>query len=199
MKSKQMLLFGVITTIVVLMGYFVYMRAYERANPGRVDVKGYRDRYGDYFFGKEPKQWRSKYSEGMRRVKGPNGKYGFVDENGVLIINHVFSEAQDFSEGLAAVNIGIGQRGYINKNGTIVIRGKYLETKSFSEGFAAVRLSNYGLRWGYIDRNGEMILEAKYVRAYDFKNGRAYVMEDVGKYKYIDANGDRVHLDGSAE
>lgn len=49
-----------------------------------------------------------------------NGKWGFVDDNDVLMIIHAFDEVHSFSEGLAGVRQGT-HWGFIDKSGTLVI------------------------------------------------------------------------------
>lgn len=48
-----------------------------------------------------------------------NGKYGYVDESGRVVINLQFDYADLFREGLALVRIG-GKWGYIDKTGRVV-------------------------------------------------------------------------------
>ena len=45
-----------------------------------------------------------------------NGKWGFIDKTGKIIINPQFDEVDFFSEGLCAVKIG-NKWGYIDKKG----------------------------------------------------------------------------------
>ena len=49
-----------------------------------------------------------------------NGKWGFIDANGVAMIQYVFDEVQSYSEGLAAVRMG-SRWGYIDGRGDLVI------------------------------------------------------------------------------
>ncbi len=49
-----------------------------------------------------------------------NGKWGFIDANGVAMIQYVFDEVQSYSEGLAAVRMG-NRWGYIDGRGDLVI------------------------------------------------------------------------------
>ncbi len=182
---------GFIVVLLGVLGFFLH-DMHKSSLSYRVNPEGYHDRYGNYFPDKKPPKNSSRYVEGLKRVKGANGKYGYVDVDGVLKINHIFIDASDFSEGLASVLIGVGERGYIDKKGTIVIRGDYIEAGSFSEGMAVVKLPGSGLMRGYIDRDGNVVLPPKYFEAFDFKDGRAYVMEEVGKYKYIDKEGNEV-------
>ena len=48
-----------------------------------------------------------------------NGKYGYMDRTGKIVMNPQFGEAGYFSEGLACVSIG-GKLSYIHKTGKFV-------------------------------------------------------------------------------
>lgn len=48
-----------------------------------------------------------------------NGKRGYIDKTGKIVINPQFDDARHFTEGLASVNIG-DKWGYIDKAGKIV-------------------------------------------------------------------------------
>jgi len=67
-----------------------------------------------------------------------NGKWGFIDTDGILRIDFAFDDALSFGQHLAAVRIG-EHWGYICINGQIVIEPIFLEAKSFSDASAPVR------------------------------------------------------------
>jgi len=83
--------------------------------------------------------------EGYAAVK-KNGRWGFVDANGALMISFVFDDALSFGQHLAAVKLGESW-GYISLTGSVVIETKFLEAKSFSDGSAPV-LTDRG--WQFI-------------------------------------------------
>jgi len=56
------------------------------------------------------------FSEGLAAVE-LNGKYGFIDKKGNLVIQPVYDNAYLFPEGLALVFLN-GKRGYIDTKGT---------------------------------------------------------------------------------
>ena len=72
-----------------------------------------------------------------------NGKTGFVDESGALLIPCRLDSGQHFSEGLAACHEG-DRMGYINKLGKWVIKPQFFVAEDFSCGRAVVRLSSNG-------------------------------------------------------
>ena len=74
--------------------------------------------------------------EGYAAVK-KNGKWGFIDVNGDVMIQFVYDDALSFGQHLAAVKQG-QMWGYISKYGNVVIETKFKEAKSFSGGSAVV-------------------------------------------------------------
>ena len=53
-----------------------------------------------------------------------DGKWGYIDRTGNVIIAPQFQQASEFSEGVAAVNID-GKWGYIDQKGQIVIEPQF--------------------------------------------------------------------------
>ncbi|MBK9106789.1 MAG: WG repeat-containing protein, partial [Saprospiraceae bacterium] len=49
-----------------------------------------------------------------------DGKYGFIDKTGKIVINLQFDKASDFKEGMARVAVD-DKSGFIDKSGNIVI------------------------------------------------------------------------------
>jgi hypothetical protein len=84
-------------------------------------------------------------SEGFAAVKS-NGKWGYIDNQGNIVIDFIFDDALSFGQHLAAVKVG-DYWGYINRKGNIVIEPIFLEAKSFSNGSAPV-LTSHG--WDFI-------------------------------------------------
>ncbi|MBQ8604759.1 MAG: WG repeat-containing protein [Oscillospiraceae bacterium] len=70
-------------------------------------------------------------------VANSAGKWGFVNEDGELVIDYKFSDAKSFSCGLAAVKTGAGWS-YINLYGDVVIRADYDQANPFRDGSALV-------------------------------------------------------------
>lgn len=67
------------------------------------------------------------------------GKWGYVDREGVFIIEPQFDGAREFSGGLAAVQVG-KEWGYIDPEGRIVIKPQFHDAHPFSGAMAAVKL-----------------------------------------------------------
>ena len=74
--------------------------------------------------------------EGYAAVKR-DGKWGFIDIDGIVVIDFRFDDALSFGQHMAAVKQD-GLWGYINMKGDVVIEPVYMEAKSFSNGSAPV-------------------------------------------------------------
>ncbi len=116
-----------------------------------------------------------------------NGKYGFKNEKGNIVIPAKYDDAAYFSEGLARVKVN-GKSGFIDKNNNMVIPAKYDDADFFSEGLAGVRINE---KWGFIDENDNLVIPAKYDLINIFSEGLAEVNVN-GKSGFIDKNNNLV-------
>lgn len=123
------------------------------------------------------------FSEKMAAVK-KDGKWGYIDDEGKVVIEPKYDAAYSFSEGLAAVQSN-GKWGYIDKTGKLVIPFILDSTYAFSEGLAVYGSGYY---YGYIDKTGKKVTEAIYSEASSFQDGVACVKKD-NRYGYIDPTG----------
>jgi len=123
-------------------------------------------------------------AEDLKYFKADNGKYGYENASGAVVVEPKYDAAWSFSEGLAVVMLN-GKWGYINKSGKIVIEPKYDYTTSFSEGLARVELNG---KWGFIDKSGKVVIEPKYDDTNSFSEGLSLVKVN-GKYGFIDKSG----------
>ncbi|MEW5822627.1 MAG: WG repeat-containing protein [Cyanobacteriota bacterium] len=125
-----------------------------------------------------------------------DGKFGFINRQGQVVIPPQYDSAQDFSEGLAEVCLNYGKPGergidkekcgLIDKSGDIVVKFKYDDIGNVSEGFISVYLNN---KWGYIDKTGKIIIKPEYNNyAGDFYEGFAGVCNE-GKCGYVNKLG----------
>lgn len=85
------------------------------------------------------------FQDGWAAVK-KNGKWGFIDAEGVERIPCRFDDARSFGQYLAAVEEN-GLWGYVSLRGEMVIEPQFQEARSFSGGSAPVRT---GLGWQFI-------------------------------------------------
>jgi len=137
-----------------------------------------------------------------------DGKWGYIDRTGKIVIPLQYSDAYEFSEGLAAVWPGerqydpaggrpIIRLSFIDKTGRMVIPPQYPHAHAysgdygFSEGLAFVEV---GGKMGFIDKTGQMVIPQKYVsglRFPGFFEGLAAVQKGE-KWGYIDKTGQMV-------
>ncbi len=101
------------------------------------------DNYEEYFF-----------SEGLAAVC-QGDKYGYMNENGDLIISLQYDEAEPFFCGRAKVCIN-KKYGYIDRNGEEVIPCVFHDGSDFSDHITSVEDDN-GI-WKLVDRNGKDVL-----------------------------------------
>ena len=130
-------------------------------------------------------------SDTFRLLVKSNGKYGYCDRNGTMVIPAKYESAAIFSEDMAAVHQN-GKNGYIDTKGNMVIQPRFDGASVFKEGKAAVM---FGDRWGYIDKKGNLATEAHYIATFAFAQGLASVVvatgtkEEEPKAGYIDDKG----------
>jgi hypothetical protein len=134
---------------------------------------------------------------GLQPFKSDNGKWGFKDQNGKVIVAPKYNRFHQFREGLAAVSIGgsydeefdmvLGSKyGFIDNTGKEVIALKYESINDgFYEGLAAVKLNG---KWGYINMAGNEVIPFQYSEAFIFMKGKAKVRKD-GREFFIDKTG----------
>jgi len=68
-----------------------------------------------------------------------DGKWGYVDKTGSVVIKPQFDSGGQFSQGLAAVwDKASNKTGYIDTSGAMVILPRFRGANAFSEGLAAV-------------------------------------------------------------
>ena len=96
----------------------------------------------------------AEFHEGMARVYD-DGKCGFVDKKGRLVVPTVYDDARHFSEGLAAVKVN-DKWGFIDCTGTLVIQPMFSRVCDFDNGRAYV-LGYRPQRNFYIDRSGKEV------------------------------------------
>ena len=158
-------------------------------------------------------------AQDLKPFKADNGKYGYKDPNGKIIVQPKYDFAYDFSEGLAGVHIlgepigrGYGKAissGYINAKGEEVIPLKYTNVYPFQEGLAWVNTGGEfidtgfsqqfaGGKWGLVDKNGKVIIPPKYDVVKKFSEGMCVVsiggnrLTGGGLYGFVDKTGKEV-------
>jgi len=129
-------------------------------------------------------------------------KWGYMNENGRVVIEAQFIMAHDFSpEGIAAVVDESGWA-YIDKKGRVVIRPFIFDNGPdyFREGLARFTKEN---KFGFFDKKGRMVIRPEFDFALPFHEGLSAIcmgcrevvidgehsMRTGGKWGYIDKKG----------
>ncbi|HZX66164.1 MAG TPA: WG repeat-containing protein [Myxococcales bacterium] len=117
-----------------------------------------------------------------------DGKWGYIDRTGRIVVEPKFDNAERFSEGFAAV-VADGRHGYIDKTGAMALVPREKPAgavhRPFRDGLAAVHAEG-GI--GFLDRTGKLIIPARFSSAEDFSEGLAFACDRVG-CGYIDRMG----------
>ena len=118
------------------------------------------------------------------------GKWGFVDYKGDLVIDSIWNDVEEFSEGLAAVQSDNGRWGFINVKGEVVIPCKWKRTGNFKEGLCIVSADNG--KNGFIDIKGTIVIPCIWNDAFSVSEGLIVVADNSNKYGVIDTSGNIV-------
>ncbi len=120
-----------------------------------------------------------------------NGKYGYIDIEGNVVIDFKYDGAYHFYENLALVykiNNNNYSYGFINTEGIEVIPLVYEYAENMSEGRALVRIDR---KFGYINSKGDLIIDTLFDEADSFKNGEAKVKINESEFQ-IDKAGNEI-------
>ncbi|MDX1940183.1 MAG: WG repeat-containing protein, partial [Saprospiraceae bacterium] len=109
-----------------------------------------------------------------------DGKFGYVNTIGEIVIPYEYDEAYDFKEGFAIVKKG-DTIGFIDKLGKIVIPFQFQDASNFDGGVAKVKK---GIKWGIIDKTGTSLTSFEYDEMSDFSEGLARVRKE-NKWGFI--------------
>lgn len=136
-----------------------------------------------------------------------NGRWGYADQSGKVVIAARFDAARPFAGGLAQVGVmdeelpEIQARpnlkwGYIDERGRVLVELRYAVLRNFSENLAAAAVldaekpealifrrggDRRNLKWGYVDRGGREVIPLQFLNAGDFSEGLAQVNVGGGK------------------
>lgn len=121
---------------------------------------------------------------GQNRFPVPiDGKFGYIDRNGKVVIPAIFEEEAEFYNGLALIKEKDFEIKVIDTTGNIIFTFRNPNSNHFyyphqcSEGLLAV-YDHYSQGYGFIDIKGKIIIEPKYYEVLDFSEGLAGVWED---------------------
>ena len=127
-------------------------------------------------------------SENLIAIK-LDGKFGFVDMKGQLIIANRYDDIQLFSEGLAPYKLN-DRWGFLNSSEQLVIQPVFDEVLPFRNGITAVR---DGDLWTLINQAGVKIESFKYTYIERLASGK-YLMKSADGTGLNDENGQQILL-----
>ena len=147
------------------------------------------------------------------------GKWGFIDRSGKVVITPQYDTRTDFREGFAPVQFAPKRWGFIDKTGKIVINPQFEYCGAFQNGYAVAKLPDkwvwvdktgkildlsvnssfgwsedlaiftIGPKYGYINASGKIVINPQFKLSSDFREGLAVAQADNQLYGYIDKKG----------
>ena len=124
------------------------------------------------------------FIEGYSRVQ-KNGKMGYIDRQGNVVIDFLYERSSHFYEGLANVQLN-NKWGLINTKGEVILPFEYDNIDMFNEGFASVQRNG---KRGFINEQFVEVIECQYDEGYDFNEGLANVKLN-NKWGFINKKGE---------
>ncbi|MGP9669571.1 WG repeat-containing protein, partial [Psychrobacter sp. AOP31-A1-22] len=112
--------------------------------------------------------------------------YGFVNNQGEVVIPLKFDYAEGFVNGVSSVSLN-SQWGLIDTTGYLVIPNQYEHVSGFSDGLARASIYDSDSRYGFLNAYNKIVIPFEYSYAEDFHDGYAIVGRD-GKTGVIDKN-----------
>ena len=116
--------------------------------------------------------------------------WGFVDDNGKVVVPCRYNAVANYQEGLACVESDKRKWGFVDPDGNEVIPCKWEDVGFFSEGLAYVE-DAFG-RIGFIDKKGKVVIPCQWEDVAPFLQGKAFVKDSNGEWHQIDKAGNYV-------
>lgn len=135
-----------------------------------------------------------------------NGRFGYMDRAGKIVVSPQFQRAYDFHNGMAVISDAQG-RGIIDSAGKVTFLKQFLWIGDFSEGLAEVEIWDGSAKSGYIDSTGALVIPTTWAflgahdaslptpmfwrmeRNAEFSEGLAVVRATDRKFGYIERSG----------
>lgn len=115
-----------------------------------------------------------------------DGRFGFVNAAGRVVIEPKFELVHDFSQGLAVARRG-GMYGFIDKQGRFVVSPQFRQAGEFRAGVAWVQFENG--KYSFVRSGGGLWLDRQFDSVLPFAGGRAAVALDDG-FGFVDQSGE---------
>lgn len=127
------------------------------------------------------------YNEGLARIETPSRKYGFIDTEGRIVIDTVYTEAGHFSEGLVFVSKD-DWSGFVDDKGNTVFEVDAYKPYEYKEGLVVHHGREYS-DYGYLDKKGKIAIDHQFYGADSFSEGLACVESGYDNYGFINKKG----------
>ncbi len=122
-----------------------------------------------------------------------DGKCGYIDKTGTIVIPPQFQDCWTFSEGFACVVVG-GKTGFIDEAGKYLVEPQFNAmygcADEFKEGFVSVNIGDWRSdkeKYGFLDTRGEVIYFPGVTLLGDFHEGLALFKKN-GLSGYLDTS-----------
>lgn len=132
------------------------------------------------------------YSEGLLGIKIED-KWGYLDEEGNIVISPQYDKVNEFSNGMATICVE-GKYGFIDTSGKTIVEPIYDKVFMFREGLCRVMVDG---KCGFVNLEGKLIIPIEFDEPYNpkyfcfFDNGYAYVKKN-GKEGLINKEGNYI-------
>lgn len=129
-----------------------------------------------------------------------DGKFGFIDEYGKVVITPRFDGVQGFKDGKAIVSLDenyVPKYGLIDRTGRFILQPKYNDIRFLGEGRIAVGIPINpdvpfaGSRYAFGDLDGSLFTDFIYYDITDYREGISSVNDGTTTF-FIDRNGKKV-------
>jgi len=156
------------------------------------EERGFINKTGEFIFKAEDGVFGLPFIQNRAVVHNKDGRFGFINKKGEVVIPYQFDEAVSFSEDLAPV-FDQGKFKYIDTNGKEIILTKRPYARQFKNGYAFTAEANdkYQPLWQVINKEGLIMTNEVFVNVHDFTEGLAAVQQENFKWVFIDPFGNK--------
>lgn len=129
------------------------------------------------------------FHDGLARIAS-NGKYGYINKKGDIVVPLKWDYALDFDNGIAHVQLydtngNVTETNLINTNGDLLYKEDHAVYFEFHDGLCSYR---EGSTYYIIDTAGKLVVTGEWEDMKEFSEGYAPVQKD-GKWGYLDKTG----------
>lgn len=125
-----------------------------------------------------------------------NGKYGFVNHEGEIVIPCKWTKVGEFHDGLAVVDDSSGKYGYLNMDGDRIIPCRWDGVESFKDGMAVVKVKSgaWDYKSGVIDKDNNLLIPTLYDSLEYIGEGLFKHYQSENKYGLINSENESISV-----